>query len=295
MRRALVLIPLLLLAVWGCNPKQEAIKWPKRSKTYTTIASLSPSTTEIAASMAFSVKLVGRTASDNFPPSVMGTKAPDGSPTSPGIPIVAQVKPDYEKLKAANPGLIVYDAGIYNDQDIQQIKALGIDTFEFKAMTVEGFEKEVMQFGQKLAVESMASEYVDKIEGEARAAQAEKLNPVPKVAFLIPGPNGQHMIAGTKSFQADVVRLCGGTLVGPDADRFVPINEEELIQLNPDMILTAGAPEPLMGDARLKSLTAIAKVHVRGLDQDIAVRRGYRVQNFISLTSRALQSMAGGK
>lgn len=253
------------------------------------VVSLSPSATELIASMAFSVKLVGRTASCNFPPSVVG------SAQMPGVPIVAQVKPDYEKIKAANPGLVVYDKSLYNDQDIQQIKALGIDTFEFQALTIEGFEKEVLQLSQMLAVESTASEYVDKIETEARAAQAEKLNPMPKVAFIMPGSNGQHLIAGTKSFQADVVRVGGGTLVGPDSDRFVPINAEELIQLNPDMILTAGAPDALMSDPRLKSLTAVAKVHVRGMDQDIAVRRGYRVQNLISLVHRALQSMAQGK
>lgn len=283
MRRGIALLLLLSIGLAGCNPTGETIKWPARPKQYRTIASLSPSTTELAASMAYYLQLVGRTAACNYPPSVTSA------------PVVAQVKPDYEKLKAQSPGLVVYDKSIYNDQDIQQIKALGIDTFEFKATSIDEFGKEILQFGSLVGVETDASAYVDKIVAEKKAAEGDPIKPEPKVAVIMPGKGGEHLIAGVKSFQADVVKAAGGTAVGPDSDRFVPVNAEELVQLNPDMIITAGSPDTLMQDARLKSINAIKNVNVRGIDQDVVVRHGSRVDRFIKLTHNALQNMAQGR
>jgi len=282
MRRAFLLLSILSIVVAGCNPGQETIKWPTRAKEYTSIASLSPSTTELAAGMVYSLKLVGRTAACNYPASVRSA------------PVVAQVKPDYEKLRAQSPGLVIYDKALYNDQDIQQIKALGFDTFEFKATTIDDYERELLKFGSLVSAEDEATSYADKIEGEKRAALGDPINPKPKVVVIMPGGSGEHMIAGTKSFQADMVRVSGGDLVGPDADKFVSINAEQLVQLNPDMIITAGKPDSLLADPRLQSITAIKKKHLRGLDQDLVMRRGQRVDKTISLLHRALQNMAQG-
>src|SRR5688572_435424 len=93
MRRAVLLSLLALLAV-GCQPGQEQIRFPRREKMYMSAASLSPGATEVLGSLAFSVRLVGRTAACDFPPQVKTA------------PVVAQVKPDYEKLKAAQPGVV---------------------------------------------------------------------------------------------------------------------------------------------------------------------------------------------
>ena len=283
MRRAILLSLLVISSLIGCNNGQEAVKWPTRPKTYTSMVSLSPSTTELAMSYAYTVKLVGRTASCNYPVSVTS------------VPVVAQVKPDYEKIKAANPGLIVLDSSIYNAQDLQQIDALGIDTFEFKSDTVEGFTKELSQLGALLGTESEISGYVDKIYNEIGTAKSQPFPNPPTVAIIMPGANGQHMIAGVKSFAADVVNIAGGKAVGPDSDRFVPIDAERLVQLNPDMIITAGKPDPLMQDARLKSIKTIATGSVRGLEQDIVIRRGSRVDKDIKQTHIALVNMAQEK
>ena len=89
------------------------------------------------------------------------------------------------------------------------------------------------------------------------------------------------MIAGVKSFQADVVKAATGQPVGPDAQKFVSLNAESLIAMNPDIILTAGSPDPIYDDARFKSLTAVKKNRVRGVVQDVILRRGVRVPELI--------------
>jgi iron complex transport system substrate-binding protein len=267
----------------GCQPAPQTVRFPVRPKMYRTVASLSPGSTEVVASLSYNLGLVGRTAACNYPPNVLQA------------PIVAQVKPDYEKLKKAAPGIVVYDASLFSDQDIAEIKKLGIDTFEFKAKTIQDFAQEVLKFGSLVGSEMESSAYADKMLQERSAAMAKISEPAPKVALIMPGQGGEHLIAGTKSFQADVIRSSGGAPVGPDQDKFVPIDAEALIQLNPDMIITAGNPDPLMADPRLKTLPAIAKLKVRGIEADLAIRMGFRVDKEIGLVNRSIMDMLGRK
>lgn len=277
MRRAFLLPLFAALLAAGCRPGEEKIQWAVRQKNYSSVASLSPSTTEIAASTSFSLKLVGRTAACDFPPSVSTA------------PVVAQVKPDYEKLKATGAGLVIYDASLYSAADIAQIEALGMDTFAFKANTVKDFEKELLKYGSLVGSEMEISTYVDKIAAEKK----EPISPLPKVAIILPGKGGEHMIAGKNSFHADVVRQSGGEAVGPDSDKYVTIGAEALIKLNPDMIITAGKPDTLIADPRLKSLPAIAKLKVRGVINEYMTRKGYRVDKELNMVHRAIMDMVG--
>lgn len=286
MSRALLLTSLFVLAISGCQPGHEEIRILRRPKTISSAVSLSPSTSEIIASMSFGIKLVGRTASCNFPPSVGGKDSK--------IPIVAQVKPDYEKIKSLSPDLVIVDGDLYNDQDKAQIKALGIDVFEFKSKTVADFAREIQAYGSLVAAESEASTYADKVLDEVKASQGDPLNPKPKVAIIMPGKSGEHYIAGTKGFSADCVRSAGGEIVGPESDRYVPIDAEALIKLNPDMIITAGGPDVLINDPRLKNLSAVTSLKVRGISSDLVTRRGFRVDRFIRMSHQALQNMAAG-
>jgi len=280
LRAPLLFLAVALVAV-GCKPGQEVVQFPARPKHYQTVASLNPGATEVVGSLAYQLKLVGRTAACDFPPSVTSA------------PVVAQVKPDYEKLKAQSPSLVVYDVNLFSADDIAQIKALGMDVFEFKASTVEEFADNVKQFGSLVGSEIEASLYADKMLQERRAAIAVGPKPAPRVAVVMPGKGGEHYIAGTKSFHADLARSGGGEAVGPEADRFVPINAEALIKLNPDMIVTIGPPDRLTSDPRLASMSAIAKGKVRGLDERMAGRMGYRVDRVIRLVGAAISDMAG--
>lgn len=261
----------------GCRPGEEKIQWAVRPKAYRSVVSLSPSATEVIASTAYSTQLVGRTAACDFPPQVSNA------------PVVAQVKPDYEKIKEANPGLVIYDASIYNDADIAQIEALGIDTFAFKAKTVDEYIAELRKMGALLGTEMEISTYTDKIQQEKK----QPLDPKPRVAVILPGKTGDHLIAGTGSFHADVVRHSGGEPVGPDSDKYVPIGAEALMKLNPDMVITGGDPNIFVRDPRLKSLPAIVKVKVRGVEQELLTRMGYRVDKELGKMYRAISDMAG--
>jgi len=58
-----VLSLLAVTLVVGCKPAPEGVRFPIRPKMYRTVASLSPGTTEVVASLSYNIVLVGRTAS----------------------------------------------------------------------------------------------------------------------------------------------------------------------------------------------------------------------------------------
>lgn len=278
MRRALSLLLLLTASlgfVTGCKEEDgnAPVKQPKTF--YHTIVSLSPGTTEVLAG-SFGVALAGRTASDNWPIVTVDR-----------IPVVASVKPDYEKLAETKPDLLVYDASLYNDQDQKKFESLGAAQFKIDANTWQDYRKQLFEMASLLGQETRASDYVDRVTVELRNAQAKTPAVSPKVAVMMADPSGHHMIAGTGSFVADIVKQIGGTPVGPSGTTFVPASPETIVSENPEVIFVNGTQENVKGaeallkDPRFQSVNAIKNKRVRVINSDVLLRRGARVDMLV--------------
>ncbi|MEZ5163592.1 MAG: hypothetical protein R2688_07525 [Fimbriimonadaceae bacterium] len=85
---------------------------------------------------------------------------------------------------------------------------------------------------------------------------------------------------------------------GSDSKKFETVNVEQLLQWNPDIILTTEEGAKAIGaDARLKSLNAVRDLYVFGTDPDILLRAGVRVddllENFVPMADRIWSSRKG--
>ncbi|MFZ4506261.1 MAG: ABC transporter substrate-binding protein [Fimbriimonas sp.] len=289
MRKAFwtLLLPTILLggvlSLSGCSGQSTRMGGKTNPKVYERIVSLSPSTTELAGLNLNVSKLKGRTAACNYP--VMVSSAP----------VVADVKPDYEKLALVKPDLVFYDGDLYNAQDIQKIEQLGVKTFKSSALTIDDFLKDIYRIGSLLGNETGISTYADRVYNARAQSLANKPAREIKVALVIPGQNSEHMIVGTGAFQGDVIRAAGATPVGPTADRFVPLKVEDLIAANPDFIFTSGKKEPILADPRLKTVKAVATKRVIALNPDVALRRGGRVDKLIETIHAQIVGTEAGK
>ncbi len=132
------------------------------------------STTEVVARFASGEMLKGRTAACDYPPPVRQ------------VPVVASVKPEYEKIAKMQPDLVLYDALLYSESDVAKIKGTG-DTFAFTANTLDGFLDELAELGGLLLQETSVSNYIDKIVDERTMSQSDPTGRKPKVVFLLPG------------------------------------------------------------------------------------------------------------
>jgi ABC-type Fe3+-hydroxamate transport system substrate-binding protein len=277
MRRAIGLLIVATLAlVAGCGPSTQQLGGVERKKIYYSIVSLSPSSTELLeATQRVNNRLKGRTASDNWPRGQVEN-----------IPVVASVKPDYEKIAALKPDLVAYDSDLYGAADVEKIKQLGADVFVVDATTVDGLIKECYALGTMLGGETNMSDYADKL--TTAKADAASMTKHPTVAVLMPGTTGQHMIAGTDSFIADVIKSSGGVPVGPKGTQYVSLDPELIVTLNPDYIVCSGPGTALMADPRLKSLKAITQHKLLAVNPDVLLRRGSRVDILITAIHDAI-------
>ena len=109
-----------------------------------------------------------------------------------------------------------------------------------------------------------------------------------KSVLILPGTGGSHMIAGTKSFQAEIMRVIGTEPSGPDSAKFETLTPEFLFQANPDVIIVAGEAKSFLADTRFANLAAVKNLNIFGNNQDMWVRRGGRVDTLIDQAHKAL-------
>lgn len=276
MRAALSLLIPVAVVLSGCGSKAQLIGGEPRRMAPSAVVSLSPSTSEIIGTCFDARQLVGRTSSDNYPSQVLNA------------PVVVDVKPDFEKIKAIGPGLVLYDGDLYNDADIKRLESMHIPTLAIKAKTIVDFEKELLSLSETLGSETNCSSYVDRIEVQRTSATGNKFTNPPKIAVVLGGGSSSLYVAGTGSFVADVVKTVGGVPVGPSADKFAQMSSEALVAATPDIIVLAtskdrGAQDvaALKSDPRLRTLPAVQNDKIIPMNQDVVVRRGGRVDAFL--------------
>lgn len=249
----------------GCS-KVKTIGGEEAKVTYRRIVSLSPSSTEIVALIPF-CELIGKTASCDWPMTIKGTVVMNG------------VKPDYETIIKMGPDAIFYDSAIMPKADLKKFEDAGIPLVDTDGgPTLEDFENGLRKIGPFVHGEYVLSTYIDQIRRNVSQARVNTLDPKPKVVVLMPsGGAGEHMIAGTESFPATVVNNSGGVFIGPKGTNFVPLNAEEFIKMNPDVVIVAGEPASVQNDPRFKTMTAIQKKRISGFAPGILLRKGQRI------------------
>lgn len=274
----LLMLGALLLA--GCQ-ETVPIGGKPRTKRYQKVISLSPSTTEIIGINFGPPIFAGRTEACNYP-------------TVAKVPIVAGVKPNYEMIAKIKPDLVVYDKSLYSEADIAKIKQIsGADIFELSADTIDQQLDFMYRLGSSTGTEVGISEYADKVLAARDRARGVAPSPKPRVAVLMADAGSEYMGAGTGSFQADVVNASGGDPIGPEGNRFVPVNVEMLVSLNPDVIIVSGDPEVVLKDQRLASTNAIKNKRVARVNPDVLLRAGYRVDQLIRSLSNFFGQQPG--
>ena len=259
----------LIVFIAGCQPQNEHLGGLVRPKVVTSVVSLSPSTSELIGYGSSIGLLKGKTKYCNYPPSIAK------------VPVVADVKPNYEMIKDVNPDIIIFDQSLYSDQDVAKIRAIGADVIAINANTLDGFIDQLYSIGRATQNEIGYSQFGDKIMQAREAARSVAPKPAVKIAMVMPGQNGAHMIAGSGSFLADLLKQSGYEPVGPAGNVFVALNAEFLIQQNPDFIITAGPATDFLNDKRFASLNAVKQQHVVPVNADIMLRRGSRVDVLI--------------
>lgn len=279
MKWAPPLLAFLLFAGCSAPPPQVGGKIP--DKVYARVISLSPSLTELMALLNATNVLVGRTAVDTRPNYIKN------------ITIVANPKPDIEMIIKMQPDLVLVEENLINPAELAKLQAQkGFDVAVFNIDSIQQWEETVSKLGVLLQAHSRASEVIDRVHQAKANAILPKSTYRPRVMVAMGG--SPPWVAGTKSYQADVVRAAGGVPVGPNEDRFVAVNPESIVQLNPDIIFVSDSVSKFTGPA-WSATRAARDGEILQVNEDTLLRTGADLEQLIAAMSKEIRRVGSNR
>lgn len=242
------------------------------------IVSLAPSLTELVFELKAGSRLVGRTTKCNIP--VAAKDVTD---------IGSYGSPDFEKLMAVRPDLVLAPKIGIRPEFIQHMKSLGIPVYVDDSSNIEEIEEVINNVGKLLEKKDEADHIVNDI--RVRRNTIRKLTEgVEKATVLFVIGVRPLVVAGGRSFLGSLVKEAGGSNVAENTTVEYPkFSIEEVIRCDPDVILMLDkechGKECVDQWKDHSYLKAVKNKRVYELDADLMARPGVR-------TIEALEKLA---
>ncbi|EKF1560759.1 ABC transporter substrate-binding protein [Listeria monocytogenes] len=234
----------------------------------TKIVSLMPSNTEILFALDLGDKVKGVTAYDDYPKEAQKVEK------------VTSTSVDTEKIIAIKPDLVLgHESMLATEKDAYQLlKDAGINVFVVPDATdLKAAEKSIITVGKLTGKEKEAKEVTDSMEEQKVAIEkkAKELKTSPKVWIEI---SPDLYTAGKGTFMNEMLELAGGTNVVTESG-FIPYNEEKVVELQPDIILSVypDAKATIQKRAAWKDIPALKNDKIYEMDANKLSRPGPRL------------------
>ncbi|EAD0585803.1 ABC transporter substrate-binding protein [Listeria monocytogenes] len=234
----------------------------------TKIVSLMPSNTEILFTLDLGDKVKGVTAYDDYPKEAQKVEK------------VTSTSVDTEKIIAIKPDLVLgHESMLATEKDAYQLlKDAGINVFVVPDATdLKAAEKSIITVGKLTGKEKEAKEVTDSMEEQKVAIEkkAKELKTSPKVWIEI---SPDLYTAGKGTFMNEMLELAGGTNVVTESG-FIPYNEEKVVELQPDIILSVypDAKATIQKRAAWKDIPAVKNDKIYEMDANKLSRPGPRL------------------
>ncbi|EIQ6438158.1 ABC transporter substrate-binding protein [Listeria monocytogenes] len=234
----------------------------------TKIVSLMPSNTEILFALDLGDKVKGVTAYDDYPKEAQKVEK------------VTSTSVDTEKIIAIKPDLVLgHESMLATEKDAYQLlKDAGINVFVVPDATdLKAAEKSIITVGKLTGKEKEAKEVTDSMEEQKVAIEkkAKELKTSPKVWIEI---SPDLYTAGKGTFMNEMLELAGGTNVVTESG-FIPYNEEKVVELQPDIILSVypDAKATIQKRAAWKDIPAVKNDKIYEMDANKLSRSGPRL------------------
>ncbi|AUX48116.1 periplasmic substrate-binding protein [Sorangium cellulosum] len=250
------------------------------------VVSLSPSTTEAVCAIGVGAALVGRSRHCDHPPEVLRLPSVGG-----------YADPSIEAIVALSPTLVTGARGPAGPALEEALRGHGIETFFPETESLAQIEGMLADLGRRLGAAPGAEQVIARLRARRRAVErAVQGKPRVRVALLF--DTAPIFVAGPGSFADELLRLAGGENVITRGGAYPSISVENLLALDPDVLLDGTASEGgADGAARLaalreapgwRSLRAVQEGHLRPLRTDVVLRPGPRIGEGLAAVARAL-------
>ncbi len=254
---------LAVLAMWGCGPRPQAsTPSPGSSPPGKRLLCLAPNLTETVYALGRGEQVVGVTENDHYPPQVDA------------LPRVGDIQPDYERILALKPDLVLVDHNLNSPEIPTRLQGLGLSVVAVKTRTLQDLQENLPILGQALDAREQAAAALVALQAGLQEVgdKAGELPARPRVFVEI--WNDPLMTAGNTSLVHEMVERAGGrNLYGDLSTTYPTISLEDLVHRNPDIVvLTTLVPADLTRRAGWDRLKAVQKGRVYQMDPDLLVR-----------------------
>ena len=243
----------------------------------TRVVALTASDVETLYAIGAGGSLVGRGEYCNYPPEALDVQS-----------VQSGYETNIEQIIALEPQLFLMGTMAQTEEQLRQIEDAGIVAFVTDAQDIEGTYTAIGLIGQLMGkgpeaegvIDSMKSTLAD-LHDKAAAAGGEQKSIYFEVSPLEYG----LWTAGADTFMNEVAELLGLKNTFGDVSGWAEISEEQVLERNPDYILTVGmyfgdGPTPIesiLSRSGWENITAIKDEAILNLTEDELSRPGPRL------------------
>lgn len=248
----------------------------------TEIVTLMPSDAEILFELGAGDTIVGRGTYVDYPAEEVED-----------IPAIATGKDlNIEEIIALDPQVVIMTGMALNEDQVKAIEEAGIPVLITDATTIDGVYEAIDLLGQVVDRQEEAQTLIDEMKAtfanfQEKASQKEKPG---SVYYEISPLEYGLWTAGSETFMDEIGSLLGLENIFADQKSFVEISQEQVLDKNPDYILTTSmqmdesAPQPqdeIKERQGWEEVTAVKEDHVFAIDNSAFTRPGPRLAQAI--------------
>ncbi len=238
----------------------------------TRIVALTAADCEILYALGCGEAVVGRGAYCDYPAEVMDVPA-----------VESGYETNIEQIIALKPQLVAMATMAQTEEQVQQLEAAGIQVVISNAQDIEGVYTAITMFGDLMGKQKEAKKLVDSMKNTFK--KVGKGGEGKTIYFEVSPLQWGLWTAGEGTFMDEVATMMGLTNIFHDVQGWAEVSEEQVIQKNPDYILTitmyyGEGPMPeeeIMSRAGWGNITAVKNKAILDLPNNELSRPGPRL------------------
>jgi iron complex transport system substrate-binding protein len=249
------------------------------------IVSLIPSNTEVAFALGLGENVVGVSDFDNYPEEAT-TKEKIG-----GMEI------NIEKIISLQPNLVLAHASAMNGTEgLQQLRDAGLTVLVINdAQNFEQVYDSIAMIGKATGENKKADELIKGMQDHLAEikAKAGEIKEKKKV-FVEVSPAPEVFTTGKNTFMDEMISLINAENIANDQEGWIKMDQEVLIDRNPDVIITTygfyteNAVEQVLSRQGWENVNAIKSKQVIDVDSDRVTRSGPRIVEGVEDLAKAI-------
>ena len=242
----------------------------------TRIVALSPADCEILCALGCEEMLVGRGTYCDYPASIHA------------VPVVESgAETNLEQIIALEPQVVLMADMAHSVDLVNALEAVGIRVVVSNADSIEGVYTSIGMIGGLMGKTAEAEALVSDMKATFEEIRARSADSGKTVYFEISPLQWGLWSCGANTFMDELAQICGVTNIFADVQGWVEVSEEQVLERNPDYIVTTTmyfgeGPTPveeILGRASWASVNAVAQGKVFNANSDEATRPGPRLKD----------------